>query len=213
MTEIFSPNMLKTYENCPKRYFFRYVKGISMPVNEDIFTPGKNIHALASYYLRGENIDNMEKSLNAKETESWIYLKGLKYFGYEIINTEYNLSVKIGENFFGGRLDALVKNGEHYYILDYKTGAVPQNPKYDFQTMIYMLGVNKFYKTDKVAFIYVELKAKKEVKIELTPELLTEYENKLTQISDKIIKAEFFPSRKDCKNCEFGKICYEKLLD
>ena len=57
----FSPNMLKTYELCPKKFYLKYVKNISMPVNDDIFEFGKNIHALASYYLRGEYIDKMEK--------------------------------------------------------------------------------------------------------------------------------------------------------
>ena len=54
-----SPNMLKTYELCPRKFYLRYVKNISMPVNDDIFEFGKNIHALASYYLRGENIDKI----------------------------------------------------------------------------------------------------------------------------------------------------------
>ena len=63
----FSPNMLKTYELCPKKFYLKYVKNISMPVNDDIFEFGKNIHALASYYLRGENIDKMENSLTERE--------------------------------------------------------------------------------------------------------------------------------------------------
>ena len=213
MTEIFSPNMLKTYEKCPKKYHFKYIKGLQMPVNDDIFTEGKNIHALASYYLRGENIDNMEKSLNLKEAELWKYLKGVKYFGFSVVNTEYNLSVKIGDNFFGGRLDALVKDGERYYILDYKTGSAPKNAKYDYQTMIYMLGVNKFFKTENVTFVYLDLKNKCETSIDLTKELIEEYETALLKISDNIIKGDFSASKKDCRHCEYGKICYEKLLD
>ena len=217
MVELFSPNMLKTYEKCPKKYYFKYIKGLQMPLNDDIFMEGKNIHALASYYLRGENINNMEKSLTPKEAELWNYLKEVKYFGFSMINTEYSLSVKIGENFFGGRLDALVKDGERYYILDYKTGSAPNNPKYDFQTMVYMLCVNKFFKTDDVTFVYIDLKNKCEVSTDLTKELISEYEKALSEIGDKIIKGDFsslhFPSNKDCKNCEYGKICYEKLLD
>ena len=65
-----SPNMLKTYELCPRKFYLRYVKNISMPVNDDIFEFGKNIHALASYYLRGENIDKMELSLSEREAGS-----------------------------------------------------------------------------------------------------------------------------------------------
>lgn len=213
MTEIFSPNMLKTYEKCSKMYFFKYIKGLSMPVDDDIFTFGKNIHALASYYLRGEDISNMEKSLTERELMIWSYLKNIEYFNYEIINTEYNMSVKVGNNFFSGRLDALVKNNEHYYILDYKTGSVPNKAKYDFQTMIYMLCVHKFFKTDNVTFVYIDLKNQTDVKIELSQDLTDEYETALVNIGENIIKGNFLPSKKDCKYCEFGKICYEKLLD
>ena len=161
-----SPNMLKTYELCPRKFYLRYVKNISMPVNDDIFEFGKNIHALASYYLRGENIDKMELSLSEREAAVWNYLKGIKYFGYEVVNTEYNLSLKLGDAFFGGRLDALVKEDDTYYILDYKTGSAPKNAKFDYQTMIYLLAVSKFFKTDKVKFIYIDLKNKEELAVE-----------------------------------------------
>ena len=56
MFQNFSPNMLKTYENCPKKFHFRYIKNLNMPVNDEQFDLGKNIHALASYYLKKENI-------------------------------------------------------------------------------------------------------------------------------------------------------------
>lgn len=111
--------------------------------------------------MRGENIDKMELSLSEHEAAVWNYLKGIKYFGYEVVNTEYNLSLKLGDAFFGGRLDALVKEDDTYYILDYKTGSAPKNAKFDYQTMIYLLAVSKFFKTDKVKFIYIDLKIKK----------------------------------------------------
>ena len=206
MIQQFSPNMLKTFKLCPKKFEFKYIKGINMPVNDEIFETGKNIHALASYYLRGENIDKMELSLNSYEKELWEYLKGLNYLGYECVNTEYNLAVKIGEHFFGGRLDALVKNNNRYYILDYKTGSAPKNAAYDFQTMIYLLCVQGFYKTNNVTFVYLDLKNKSEVSIELTENLAKEYQNKLIEIANNIDKEEFTPS--NCSNCEFDIICY-----
>ena len=116
MFQSFSPNMLKTYLLCPKKFYFKYVKNISMPVNDEIFELGKNIHAIASYYLKKQNIDKMEKSLSDREKNIWDYLKNLKYFAYEVIDTEYNLSFRIGEYFYGGRLDALVKNNDEYFI-------------------------------------------------------------------------------------------------
>ncbi len=207
MFQSFSPNMLKTFELCPKKFYFRYVKNISMPVNDEIFEFGKNIHALASYYLRNENIDRMEASLNEREKEVWEYLKGVNYFKYETVETEYNLTARIGNHFFGGRLDALVKEGDKYYILDYKTGSIPKNAKYDYQTMIYLLAVQKFFKTDNVTFVYLDLRNKKEFVIELAPELTKEYEEKLAKITEKIEHEDYHKKQEFC-SCEYKIICY-----
>lgn len=206
MIQQFSPNMLKTFKLCPKKFEFKYIKGISMPVNDEIFETGKNIHALASYYLRKQNIDKMELSLNPYEKELWEYLKGIKYFSFECVKTEYNLAVKFDNHFFGGRLDALVKDGEDYYILDYKTGAAPKNATFDFQTMIYLLCVRAFYKTNNVKFVYIDLKNKSEVLIELSEELVEKYEKQLIEVAQKIDKEEFLPT--SCSHCEFDIICY-----
>ena len=178
-----------------------------MPVNDDIFEFGKNIHAIASYYLRGENIDKIEKMLSPKEAEIWNYLKSIKYFGYEVINTEYNLSVKIGEIIFGGRLDALLKKDNYYYILDYKTGKIPQNAVYDYQTMIYLLAVSNFYKTDNIKFIYLDLKNRNEFQINYSKEIAIEYEERLIDIINKINNIDTFEKKQECE-CEYSIICY-----
>ena len=212
MQKILSPNMLKTFTQCEKKYFYKYEKNISMPVNNEIFMSGKNIHALASYYLKKENIDKMELSLSKKETELWNYLKNLKYMSFETVNTEYNLSVKIGDNFFGGRIDAIVKDNGKYYVLDYKTGSAPKEAKYDFQTMIYLLSARAFFKTNNISFIYLDLKNKSEVKIDLTKDLASEYINKLKEVSKNLSKSDFKPSQKGCKDCEYKVICYDKKL-
>lgn len=207
MFKQFSPNMLKTYETCPRKFFLKYVKNINMPVNDDIFEFGKNIHALASYYLKGENIDKLEEALSEREKIVWEYLKSSKYFSYELVSTEYNLSVKIEEYYFGGRLDALVKNQNTYYILDYKTGAIPKNALYDFQTMIYILAVKEFFKTENIKFIYIDLKNKDEVCIEYSSIKEKEYSDKLINIAKKINNNEETTKKKNCK-CEYSLICY-----
>ena len=208
MNGIISPNMLKTYELCPKKFYFRYVKKISIPTDDNIFEAGKNIHALASYYLKKENIDKMEKSLSIKEKDLWLFLKTNKYFDLNLVGTEYNLAVKINNNFYGGRLDALLKNNNSdYYILDYKTGKAPQNAEFDYQTIIYLLAVKEFFKTNSVTFIYIDLKNKNEVKIELTKELENEYKSKLIKIADAIKKGDFQQKFDNCP-CEYDILCY-----
>lgn len=199
--------MLKTFSHCPRKFDFRYVKNISMPVNDDIFEFGKNIHALASYYLKGENIDKMEKSLTQRESETWEYLKSIKYFGFNVINTEYSLSVKVGEYYFSGRLDALVEKDGTYYILDYKTGSAPKGAKYDFQTMIYLLAVKEVFQTNNIEFVYLDLKNREEVKIEFSSELAEEYKTKLISIAEKINSHEQSNKKENC-HCEYEKICY-----
>ena len=207
MFQTFSPNMLKTYDICPKKFYFKYVKNIAMPVNDDIFEFGKNIHALASYYLRKENLYKMEASLTEQEKNTWEYLKSTEYFSYESVQSEYNLSVKVNENFFGGRLDALVKKDNKYFILDYKTGSAPKNAIYDYQTMIYMLAVHGFFNTRNVCFVYLDLKNRTETKIDLTEALITEYKNRLITIANKINKEEH-PFNKNICPCEYSIICY-----
>ena len=217
MYQQLSPNMLKTFQDCPRKFDFKYLQDIQMPVNDEIFEFGKNIHALASYYLRKENIDKMEKSLTPKEFEVWNYLKSCKYFSYEVVNTEYNLAVRIGKHFFGGRLDALVKEGDKFYILDYKTGSAPKNAKYDYQTMIYLLAVSEFFKTNKINFVYLDLKNRTEVNIEYNTELGTEYKKQLLEISNKIDNYESGSKKPECtdeaddihtlRKCEYSVIC------
>jgi len=209
MPQQYSPNMLKTYELCPRKFYYRYLKNISMPTNDDIFEFGKNIHALAAYYLNKNNVDLMEKSLTPKETETWNYLKSIKYFSYEFVEAEYNLAHKINNKFFGGRLDALVKNEDTYYILDYKTGAIPKNPKYDFQTMIYSLCVSELYKTNNVVFVYIDLKSKSDVQVKLSEDLKHEYIKKLEDVVEKIETNDFLlnKKKKDCV-CEYSIMCY-----
>ncbi len=157
----------------------------------------------------------MEKSLSPKELEVWNELKSSKYFGYDVINTEYNLAVKIGNHFFGGRIDALVKNGNKYYILDYKTGSAPKNAKYDFQTMIYTLCVKDFFKTDDVTFVYIDLRHKEEVVLPFKQELEQEFKKRLSDISNKIDSYESAAKKQECKEntdsiypCEYSIICY-----
>ena len=81
MRQIFSPNMLNTYNLCPKKYYFRFVKNIAMPIDDSLFELGKNIHAIASYYLKKQNIYKMEASLTQRENLIWEYQQEWRLIG------------------------------------------------------------------------------------------------------------------------------------
>lgn len=208
----YSPAMLKTFDQCKRKFEYKYIKGITIPVDTSKMQQGKNIHALANYYLKNYNIDKFEKVLTQNEKILWNNLKNTKYFQYEVVNSEYNLTSKFNDFWISGRLDALVKNNEDYYILDYKTGKIPNNPEYDYQTIIYLLMVDKLInKYDSLHFVYIDLKKNQTKEIKLTNELKNEYETKLLKILidiDKSVKLNIYMPLKNNCNCEYSKLCY-----
>ncbi len=212
----FSPNMLKTFETCPQKFWFKYVQKISVPQKSSLFEKGKKVHALANYYLRGDDISKLETSLNTDERQVWENLKKNEFFQKSYVNSEYNLSCKVGEYWIGGRLDALVKDENLYYILDYKTGSIPKNPEYDFQTMVYLLCASKKLNPPQtpplkseehkveIKFVYIDLKNNQNCIIDFDKD----YEKLILEICDKIKNAQpNVEHSKKCDFCEYRKIC------
>lgn len=206
----FSPNMLKTYISCPKKYYFKYIQNISMPQPASFFEKGKKIHALANYYLRGADISNMINELDDEEKPVWQKLFENEFFKKTYVNSEYNLSCKIGEFWVGGRLDALMRDGDDYFILDYKTGSIPKNPEVDFQTMVYLMCADKKLKNyNSLKFVYIDLKNDQNTIIELTPERKKLYTKVLTEICKRITEETEYPQKTDsCSFCEYSKLCF-----
>lgn len=215
----FSPNMLKTFQTCPQKFKFKYIDKISLPQKTSFFEKGKKVHALANYYLQGNDISKLEKALNETEMTAWQNLKNNKFFNKTYVNSEYNLSCKVGAHWIGGRLDALVmektpNSPTTYYILDYKTGSIPKNPEYDYQTMVYLLCLSNapFVKPqDSLKFVYIDLKNNQNCIIDFTQERQNEYKNAICEICDKIEIAKFQDTTehsKICDFCEYKKICF-----
>lgn len=208
---IISPAMLKIFEECPQKYKFMYVDKISLPQNKYFFEKGKKIHAIASYYIKGFDVSKLENALNETERKIWNYLKSTEYFKYEFLKSEYQLNMKITECWIGGRLDALVKDENNYYILDYKTGEIPKNPEFDYQTMIYLLCADKKIKNyDSLSFVYLDLKNNSEYKIQFTDELKAMYQEKLLKTLKQLVLTANYKQKmlQDNKcNCDYCKIC------
>lgn len=213
----YSPNMLKTFKSCPLKYKFKYIDRISLPQKASFFEKGKKVHALANYYLKGDDISKFEPTLNENEKIAWNNLKSNEFFSYKYVNSEYNLSCKIGDYWIGGRLDAIVKKhkneSETYYILDYKTGSIPQKPEYDYQTMVYLLCLSSapfITPQDQIKFVYIDLKNNQNCVIDFTQEKKVEYEKAITTICSNIENIQIpedIEHQKICDFCEYKKIC------
>ena len=203
----FSPYMLKTFKECPKKFEYKYIKKIIMPQKASNFERGKKIHALANYYLQGIDITKLETSLLPEEAAIWQKLKNNEFFNKQYVKSEYTLSAKIKNYWIGGRLDALMQDENCYYILDYKTGAIPPNPEFDFQTMIYLYCASKILNTTCIKFVYIDLKNNENKIIEFSKERMTEYEKILSDMLDKMNTTDFPPNSDACRFCEYNKLC------
>ncbi|MFI3300153.1 MAG: PD-(D/E)XK nuclease family protein [Candidatus Gastranaerophilales bacterium] len=211
MLNNYSPNMLKTFEKCPKQYWYKYVRKISIPQKSSYFEKGKKIHALAHYYLRGDDISKLELALSEQEKQLWGSLIENEYFNKTYLNSEYNLACKVEQNWVSGRLDALMRSDEDYFILDYKTGSIPKTPEFDPQTMIYLLCVDKFLKNyNSLKFVYIDLKNNENHITEFDDDKRVEYENRVSRICKTLENFNFdleFEHCKKCDFCEYNKIC------
>ncbi len=205
--------MLKTFQTCPVKFWYKYVKMLNVPQKSSVFEKGKKVHALANYYLRGDNIEKLEKTLTEEEYELWSRLKNNEYFQKKYINSEYNLSAKIDKYWVGGRLDALVEDENNIYILDYKTGSVPKDAQNDYQTQIYLVCVSEFYKnTDKkISFVYIDLKNNRNYTIDFDDDKKERYIASLIKICKNIEENKCIVHNsvnKTCEYCEYKKFCF-----
>lgn len=207
----FSPNMLKTFENCPVKYDLKFNKKIIVPQNPILFEKGKKIHALANYYHKGSDISKLEKALNDEEYKIWESLKNNEYFSKKCIHSEYSVTAKLDDFWIFGRIDAIVKENNNYYILDYKTGAIPKNPEKDFQTMIYLICADLILpQKDSLYFVYIDLKNNENKIIEFSPNLKEIYKTVLKEKCKIITQTSEFEGKENksiCKFCEYNKIC------
>ncbi len=202
---IYSANMLKTYKTCPQKYKLKYVDKFSLPQKFEIFEKGKKIHALAYYYLKGDDISRFETALTQEEREIWARLKENEYFNMKTYRAEFDLNCKIDRFWVGGRLDAVVTDGaDNYYILDYKTGRVPADPANDLQTLVYLASLAAHlgdgFKTLK--FVYIDLKNNKNHVID--------YELAHPEIIEHIcrqIECGKFQPADACADCEYKSYC------
>lgn len=200
--------MLKTYVTCPKKYEYKYLQHFSLPTRFEIFEKGKKIHALACYYLRKEDITELEKALSQEEAVLWQRLKNNEYFNLNVYSTEYELNCKLNNHWIGGRLDAVVFDDyKNFFILDYKTGAIPQNPQEDMQTLVYLQALATHLKNQyhSIKFVYIDLKNNQNVIINYDYEKCRKINNVLSKI-----EMDIYPQTTDknlCSLCEYKSVC------
>ncbi len=223
--------MLKTFQDCPKKYYLEYEKKIQIPQDISFSQTGKNLHSIINYYLKGFNTDKLSSALTKEEQALWENFLSLNITKDVTLESEYTFNIKTIQGFWlTGRIDAITKENEIYTIYDWKTGKTPSNPKEDLQTLIYLFALDKILKSKEgeekskiLRFVYINLKKAESTDIFIQNELFDNIEGTISDIIkeikdfsesviftdrvnlDKIFKN--YTKNKKCSTCKFHSIC------
>ena len=222
MINRWSHSRLSTYESCPKKAFYRYVKKHpeeSHPAAER----GIRIHNLAEQYIKGE-LPEMPKELY------------LFYEGFEQLREEYekgdvcveeqwafNLSWKKtewdSEDTWGRYIvDAFVQDGTKGKVIDFKTGRYKEyNENYKNQCALYACCVfNRFSELETIQTELWYLDHHKITRYSFTRKEAEEaqkdfHKRGLTMTTDEVFATT--PSEFSCRFCSVTHICKDNFYE
>ena len=219
---IYTNSMLKDWQTCSNKYFFKYVRKIIIPKKEEYFELGKKVHALINYHLNG--FDNSILTTGANQDIITHYESILSHPVLKLIpfKTEwgFNVRIKDSKNMFIGRIDAIFfdKKNKKYTIVDWKTGMkIPQNPILEPQAQIYLYA---FYKSQKdleiqikpedITFTFIQTPTLNETSVHFSQELLEKFEHNFLKEIKEIERVSFKNlsiNEKKCDFCEYRFMC------
>ncbi len=174
MTDTFSANSLKILNDSYELFLEKFVNSLDFKEKNEESELGNRLHGLICYLLKGYPIEKIEKDLDENEFALFEKIKKSEIINF-VLNSEkkfieqpFFIKENVGEKIFylTGRFDCVVKNGEKYTILDWKTNLLPKNPESDIQTVVYFEGACKLFKTQNIEMIYISLKSLISQKVE-----------------------------------------------
>ncbi len=223
--ELYTNSMLKDWKTCTNRYYFKYVKKISIPKSEENFELGRKVHALISYYLNGFDMGIMEKCAGEEVLKHYKSILAHPLLKQEHFLSEWGFTTSVGDtnNVFVGRIDAIFHDKENnkFTIADWKTGMnIPKIASLDVQAQIYLYA---FYRAQKdlgikfapedLSFVFVQTPSLNESRVDFSKELYERFEEdflneiKAMQNCKAPISAQDKPA---CKFCEYRFMCQKE---
>ncbi|SFV67786.1 FIG00388203: hypothetical protein [hydrothermal vent metagenome] len=152
--QVWSASRLKTYLECKRKYYYRYIKNIQAKeedeLNEGAFLHTllehlykeqssyatqeeltKRLHILMDTLLPDEDAKSRYRKLLWREKLKGFVEKEIAHFKAEwhVAERELEVSGEIGGLKFKGRIDRIDQNATDTLVLDYKSGLVEKEPK------------------------------------------------------------------------------------
>lgn len=235
----YSPSKLKTYEDCPNKYYYQYVLEIPGEVR-DYFELGTVMHTVMEKITKKmkdsedvteaqalEILDDLWKSSvydstekekqDRTEAEDMIraFLARQANKPGKILDLEQWIKIDLDGRKIRGRIDRIDDLGETLEVIDYKTSknqtSKPQL-KQDFQMALYWLGAEQLFEKPVSSVGHWYLRLDKEWMVELTQE---ERDDVLQRARAAIngIESKVFPCTPNfqgCKYCDYDELCDDK---
>ncbi len=231
-----SYSQLETFSQCPLKYKYRYILGLSGEPSHTL-SFGQTIHrtlrdyhrgeltqkespplaVLLSYYGKnflGEGYESREhrelRFAEGQEILNRYYAKHKTILGQPVF-LEQRFKIRLGDIVLVGSIDRIDQLSDgSYEIIDYKTGEErePKEVDKDEQLSIYALAAREDLKIEpeKLSLYFIEANLK--VTTRRTPEQLAKKREELLQKIEEI-KQSAFPAKVSllCRYCEFRALC------
>lgn len=233
---IWSPQSLKAFLECKRKFFYRYIKKITEPQSSDL-NDGAILHSILAKVIKPNAVFNDKESLKeaiqkeidlyTKDNIELIYKKPLwidmldgfinrqiEHFnkGWVVKSCEFSVSGNIEGLKFSGRVDRLDKKDDFYLIIDYKSGSIAKaNLKdseklEDFQMSIY----SKLLDLPNMDFMFIEILSDgKETYLDSVQDKedkLIEHINYIKSL--KSFKTEQTQDLQKCRFCPYQLLCH-----
>lgn len=153
-TITWSASRLKTYLDCKRKYYYRYIQKIQAK-QDDALNEGLFLHSLLDHLYREKNCygskEEMQKKIDMLLAELLVFddakiayqkllwkekLKGfvenqIEHFksDWKVVEREKEFSGEIGGLRFKGRIDRIDQNATETLVLDYKSGSIAEANK------------------------------------------------------------------------------------
>lgn len=236
----FSYSQINTFQTCPLQYQYQYL--LKIPVQPSAAASfGNTIHntlqKFYSSYKKSPHQANEELLIKLYQ-ENWIpvgyhsqyHEKKMKKEGelilrhffrkfhhpkINIIALEKPFKIKINDKIvLTGKIDRIDREKNYIEIIDYKTGAVPDEKdlKKDLQLAIYTMAIlndpSLKINLNQITVSYYYLQKEQKISQKKSAEEIDQVKEKIIEIVDEINKNEFFPKVGPwCDFCPFRMIC------